>query len=235
MKQNLVMVAVATLAITACEPQALEMETAPKTAGELGTPEQRLSYTVGYSMGEQLKEDGLSVDADIAAAGMRDALAGETGRLNDAERKAEIVAYQKQRLEDRSQRASKNETAGREFLEANKVKAGVVELPSGLQYRVVTKGEGAKPKDSDTVTVHYTGTLIDGTEFDSSHGRGEPTTFPVTGVIQGWQEILPLMPTGSKWQVFIPSHLAYGPEGAGDAIGPNETLVFDIELLEIKK
>ena len=120
------------------------------------------------------------------------------------------------------------------FLAENKSKDGITTLPSGVQYKVVMEGKGKKPTAKDSVVAHYRGALIDGTEFDSSYSRGEPATFPVTGVIPGWQEILPMMPVGSKWQVFIPSELAYGTRGAGANIGPNETLVFDIELLEIK-
>ena len=128
----------------------------------------------------------------------------------------------------------KNLEAGQAFLEANKKKEGVVTLPSGLQYKIITEGTGKQPKSTDTVVAHYRGTLINGTEFDSSYKRNEPATFPVAGVIKGWQEVLPLMKEGAKWQVYIPAELAYGPRGAGDIIGPNEVLVFDIELLSVK-
>ncbi len=128
----------------------------------------------------------------------------------------------------------KNLEAGQAFLEANKKKEGVVTLPSGLQYKIITEGKGKQPKSTDTVVAHYRGTLTNGTEFDSSYKRNEPATFPVAGVIKGWQEVLPLMKEGAKWQVYIPAELAYGPRGAGDVIGPNEVLVFDIELLSVK-
>ena len=128
----------------------------------------------------------------------------------------------------------KNLEAGQAYLEANKKKEGVVTLPSGLQYKIITEGKGKQPKSTDTVVAHYRGTLINGTEFDSSYKRNEPATFPVAGVIKGWQEALPLMKEGAKWQVYIPAELAYGPRGAGDVIGPNEVLVFDIELLSVK-
>jgi FKBP-type peptidyl-prolyl cis-trans isomerase len=128
----------------------------------------------------------------------------------------------------------KNMKEGEAFLAENKKKEGVVTLPSGLQYKVITAGTGKKPKATDTVTTQYRGTLIDGTEFDSSYKRGQPTTFPVAGVITGWTEALQLMPVGSKWQLFIPSNLAYGPRGAGHLIGPNATLVFEVELLSIE-
>jgi FKBP-type peptidyl-prolyl cis-trans isomerase FklB len=128
----------------------------------------------------------------------------------------------------------KNLEAGQAFLEANKKKEGVVTLPSGLQYKVLTEGKGKQPKSSDSVIAHYRGTLINGTEFDSSYKRNEPATFPVQGVVKGWQEALPLMKEGAKWQIYIPADLAYGPRGAGQAIGPNETLIFDIELISVK-
>jgi FKBP-type peptidyl-prolyl cis-trans isomerase FklB len=132
------------------------------------------------------------------------------------------------------QHADKNQKEGEVFLAENKKKKGVVTLPSGLQYRVITAGTGKIPKVTDTVTTHYRGTLIDGTEFDSSYKRGEPASFPVNGVVKGWTEALQLMKVGSKWQLFIPSNLAYGPQGAGQVIGPNATLIFEIELLSIK-
>jgi FKBP-type peptidyl-prolyl cis-trans isomerase FklB len=132
------------------------------------------------------------------------------------------------------QLADKNQKEGEVFLAENKKKKGVVTLPSGLQYHVITAGTGKIPKATDTVTTHYRGTLIDGTEFDSSYKRGEPASFPVNGVIKGWTEALQLMKVGSKWQLFIPSNLAYGPQGAGQVIGPSATLIFEIELLSIK-
>jgi len=132
------------------------------------------------------------------------------------------------------QLADKNQKEGEVFLAENKKKKGVITLPSGLQYQVIKEGTGKIPKATDTVTTHYRGTLIDGTEFDSSYKRGEPASFPVNGVIKGWTEALQLMKVGSKWQLFIPSNLAYGPQGAGQAIGPNATLIFEIELLSIK-
>jgi FKBP-type peptidyl-prolyl cis-trans isomerase FklB len=148
---------------------------------------------------------------------------------------AAFQAQQKKDMEKQAAVAKKNLDAGQAFLEANKKKEGVVTLPSGLQYKVVTEGKGKQPKSTDTVVAHYRGTLINGTEFDSSYQRNEPATFPVGGVIKGWQEALPLMKEGAKWQVYIPSDLAYGPRGAGGDIGPNEVLIFDIELLSVKE
>ena len=150
------------------------------------------------------------------------------------EMQAAVMEMQKSQQAARQAKGEKAKKAGEDFLAANKKKKGVQTLKNGIQYKVIKKGKGAKPKASDSVVAHYKGTLIDGTEFDSSYKRGQPATFGVGQVIQGWQEVLPLMAAGSKWQVFIPSDLAYGPRGAGPNIGPNETLVFDIELLEVK-
>lgn len=131
--------------------------------------------------------------------------------------------------------SAKSTNAGEAFLEANKKKEGVVTLPDGLQYKVITEGKGAKPTLNDVVTVHYAGTLVDGKEFDSSYKRGEPATFPVSGVIAGWTEALQLMPAGSTWELYIPANLAYGDQGAPPVIGPNETLIFKVQLISVKK
>jgi len=147
---------------------------------------------------------------------------------------AAVQDHQKKEQEKMESATKKNLETSQAFLDANKKKEGVVTLPSGLQYKVVTEGSGKQPKSSDSVVAHYRGTLINGNEFDSSYKRNEPATFPVAGVIKGWQEALPLMKEGSKWQVYIPPELAYGARGAGNIIGPNEALIFDIELLSIK-
>jgi len=201
----------------------------------LKTEKQKFSYTVGQQVGQNLKRQNLDVDPRTVAQGIQDALSGAQPRLKPEEMQAAIQAYQKKDLAKREALAKKNQEAGQAFLEANKKKEGVVVLPSGIQYQVLKEGDGKKPKDTDTVEVHYRGTLVNGTEFDSSHKRNEPATFQVNGVIHGWQEILPLMKAGSKWQVFVPAEHAYGAQGAGGAIGPNETLIFEIELLAIKK
>ena len=205
----------------------------PATTG-FKTDKQKFSYTVGHQMGQNLKRQNLEVDPKIVAQGMQDGLGGAKPKLTPEEMQAAVQGYQKKEQEKMESVAKKNLEAGQAFLEANKKKEGVVTLPNGLQYKVVTEGSGKQPKSSDTVVAHYRGTLTNGEEFDSSYKRNEPATFPVQGVIKGWQEVLPLMKEGAKWQVYIPSELAYGPRGAGNAIGPNEALIFDIELVSIK-
>jgi FKBP-type peptidyl-prolyl cis-trans isomerase FklB len=185
-----------------------------------------------------MKRQSIDIDPDILAQGIKDVFAGGKLLLTEEEFRntmenfrKDMMAKQKMQMQEIS---DKNKKEGEEFLAENKNKEGVITLPSGLQYKVIKEGDGNLPKATDTVTVHYRGTLIDGTEFDSSYGRGEPATFPVNGVIPGWTEALQLMKAGSKWQLFIPSNLAYGERGAGGRIGPNSTLVFDVELLSIK-
>ncbi|MDO8706749.1 MAG: FKBP-type peptidyl-prolyl cis-trans isomerase [Sulfuricaulis sp.] len=203
------------------------------TAG-LKTDKQKFSYSVGFQLGQNLSRQKLDIDSKIAAQGMQNALSGTTPKLSPEEMRASIQVYQKKEQDKMEAQGKKNLEAGQAFLEANKKKEGVVTLPSGLQYKVLTEGKGKQPKSSDSVIAHYRGTLINGTEFDSSYKRNEPATFPVQGVVKGWQEALPLMKEGAKWQIFVPADLAYGPRGAGQAIGPNETLIFDIELISVK-
>ena len=204
---------------------------------ELNTPKQRTSYSVGFDIGTNLTRQGLEVDAKALAAGVIDALAGRA-RIAEAEQKELIKALQKkmqqERLAENEAQGKENLAAGQAFLTANAKKPGVVALPSGLQYKVIRDAAGPKPEATDKVKTHYHGTLIDGTVFDSSVDRGEPIVFPVNGVIAGWSEALQLMPVGSKWQLFVPSNLAYGARGAGGKIGPNTTLIFDVELLGIE-
>ncbi|UCH54316.1 MAG: FKBP-type peptidyl-prolyl cis-trans isomerase [Pseudomonadota bacterium] len=202
---------------------------------ELKSDDQKFSYAVGVQIGNNLQRQGVGYDAKAISQGIEDALAGGKTKMTEAEMRVAIEARQKKEVEKREAAAAKNLEAGKAFLADNKKKPGVVTRDSGLQYKVIKDGKGKQPKASDTVSVHYRGTLINGTEFDSSHKRGEPATFPVNGVIQGWQEVLPLMKEGAKWQVWIPSELAYGARGAGHNIGPNETLIFEIELISIKK
>jgi FKBP-type peptidyl-prolyl cis-trans isomerase FklB len=204
-------------------------------AGGLKTDKQKFSYTAGYQIGQNLKRQNLDLDSKTFSQGVQDAITNAKPRLKPEEMQAAVQAQQKKDMDKQAAVAKKNLDAGQAFLEANKKKDGVVTLPSGLQYKVVTEGKGKQPKSTDTVVAHYRGTLINGTEFDSSYQRNEPATFPVGGVIKGWQEALPLMKEGSKWQVYIPSDLAYGPRGAGAGIGPNEVLIFDIELLSVKE
>jgi FKBP-type peptidyl-prolyl cis-trans isomerase FklB len=198
------------------------------------TDKQKFSYAVGHQIAENIKSRKLDVDPKALTQAIQDDLTGAPSKLSVPEMQAAFAAYQQKQLEERMALATKNKEAGDKFLAENKKKQGVVALPSGLQYRVIKAGNGQKPKVSDTVVVNYRGTLINGEEFDSSYARGQPASFELANIIKGWQEVLPLMPVGSKWQVVIPPDLAYGERGAGDAIGPNETLVFEIELLSIK-
>jgi FKBP-type peptidyl-prolyl cis-trans isomerase len=208
------------------------------SASALETNKQKASYALGVSIARRLQNSGLEVDTAIFLQGMKDALAGGKLLLTDEEAQAAITALQQEasgKQEAKMKIAGEaNKKEGEAFLSANKSKEGVVTLPSGLQYKVEKQGAGPKPLPADTVECNYRGTLIDGKEFDSSYKRGQPATFPVGGVIKGWTEVLQLMPVGSKYQVFIPAELAYGPRGAGADIGPNATLIFEIELLSIK-
>ncbi len=193
----------------------------------------KISYALGLSIGNNFQNSGINnLQVEDFVKGLKDVLGGAEPEISYDEAKLVINDYfmnlQKERLE-------LNKKAGEEFLNINKGKAGVVTLPSGLQYQVLKQGEGAKPAVSDKVKCHYHGTLINGTVFDSSVQRGEPAVFGVSQVIPGWVEALQLMPVGSKWRLFIPSDLAYGEHGAGDAIEPNSALVFDVELLDIVK
>jgi FKBP-type peptidyl-prolyl cis-trans isomerase FklB len=214
--------------------------TPTKTAAplKLTTPEQKFSYSVGMRMGESMRKQEVAVDPAILERGLKDALAGGKTLLTDEEAQTAIGEVQKgmqAKMQAKMQEeGAANKKTGEDFLAANKSKEGVVALPSGLQYKILTAGTGAKPTASDTVECNYRGTLVDGKEFDSSSKHGGPATFPVSGVIKGWTEALQLMPVGSKWQLFIPPDLAYGARGAGGDIGPNETLIFEVELLSIK-
>ncbi len=185
-----------------------------------------------------MKRDGIDVDTAILLRGMKDTLAGDNPQLTDEEAKTAIIALQKEVKKSQEAKmkslGEQNKKEGEAFLAANKSKEGVVTLPDGLQYKVEKQGDGPKPTASDTVECNYRGTLIDGKEFDSSYKRGKPASFPVNGVIPGWTEVLQLMPVGSKYKVFVPSELAYKGRSAGADIGPNSTLIFDIELLAIK-
>ena len=190
------------------------------------------------SMGKNLHRDSIEIDPNIMLQGMKDAMGGGKTLLTDEEAQAAIAQLQndlRKKQEAKTQAAEEtNQKAGDAFLAANKTKEGVVTLPSGLQYKILKAGTGPKPTASDSVVCNYRGTLIDGTEFDSSYKSGQPATFPVSGVIKGWTEALQLMPVGSKWQLFVPPALAYGARGAGSDIGPDSTLVFEVELLSIQ-
>ena len=204
----------------------------------LTTPKDKASYAIGVNIGRGLHRDSVDVDPNILIQGLKDALAGGKLLLSDDEAKAALTALQadvnKRQQEKMQVVGDANKKEGEEFLAANKAKDGVVTLPSGLQYKILKQGTGPKPAASDSVVCNYRGTLINGTEFDSSYKRGQPATFGVSQVIHGWTEALQLMPVGSKWQLFIPAEMAYGPRGAGADIGPNATLIFEVELLSIQ-
>jgi FKBP-type peptidyl-prolyl cis-trans isomerase FklB len=196
---------------------------------------QKLSYSLGLNIGANLKSQGIDIDPQVLARGISDVLSGTKPAMTEAEVRETLEAMQTDMKAKHDQASDTNKKAGQEFLAANAKKPGVVTLPSGLQYKVLKPGNGPKPKATDTVVTHYKGTLINGTEFDSSYKRNEPAEFPVNGVIKGWTEALQLMPVGSKWQLFVPAELAYGQKGAADVIGPNETLIFEVELISIKQ
>ena len=206
---------------------------------ELKTQKDKVSYVIGLDMGNSLKKNMVDVDIEILVKGIKDAFSGAKPLMTEQEMKETIIALQKdlqaKQQEQVKMLAEKNKQEGEAFLATNKKKQGVITMPSGLQYKILTDGKGKFPKATDTVTVNSKGTLIDGTEFDSSYKRGQPATFAVNGVIPGWTEALQLMREGSKWQLFVPSNLAYGERGAGGPIGPNAVLIFEVELLSIKK
>ena len=200
----------------------------------LETSVQRLSYMVGFQVGQSLRRQGLEqIDAAALAAAVADVLAGRNPRLTIEEMQAAQAAFGAEQTERQSRDAADNLAAGQAFLASNAKNDGVVQTPDGLQYRVLRAGEGASPGVEDRVRVHYRGRLLDGTEFDSSYGRNEPTEFMLGAVIPGWQAALQLMQVGAHWEVWIPAGLAYGERGAGGSIGPNEALHFEIELLEV--
>jgi len=203
----------------------------------LTTDKDKQSYAIGLNVGKSLHRDDIDVDPKILLQGLQDAMSGGKVLLTDDQIKTVMTDLQTQvRQQQEAKRqalAETNKKDGAAFLAANATKPGVVTLPSGLQYKVLTPGTGPKPAATDSVVCNYRGTLLDNTEFDSSYKRGQPATFPVTGVIKGWTEALQLMPAGSKWQLFIPADLAYGERGQGP-IGPNATLVFEVELMSIQ-
>ncbi len=209
--------------------------TAPSGANQKPLKE-RASYAIGVDLARGLKEQGLEIDAAVVARGLLDEFAGKTA-IGEKEMHDTMVEFQTavvtQRRKQAAELGEKNKKEGDAFLVANKNREGVKTLPSGLQYKILKQGNGAVPKATDTVTTNYRGTFIDGTEFDSSAKHGGAATFPVNGVIPGWTEALQLMHEGDKWQLVLPSNLAYGAHGAPPDIGPNATLVFDIELLKV--
>lgn len=206
-------------------------------AKAFSTPKEKVSYAIGMNIGSGMRNQKVDIDPDVFARGVKDALAGKT-LMTEEEMKATLTQFttemQAKAAEERKVALEKNKKDGEAFLAANKGKEGVVTTATGLQYKILSPGTGAKPTAGDTVVCNYRGAFIDGNEFDSSYKRGQPASFPVTGVIKGWTEALQMMPTGSKWQLFIPSDLAYGESGRGP-IPPNSTLVFEVELVSIKQ
>jgi FKBP-type peptidyl-prolyl cis-trans isomerase len=212
--------------------------TGTQTPLALKTEKDKASYAIGVNIGKSMHKDAVDIDPTIFSRGMKDALSGGKLLLTDDEMRATLTKLQadlRVKQEAAMQKAGEiNKKVGDDFLVQNKTKEGVVALPDGLQYKVLKAGTGPKPAATDQVVCNYRGTLLDGTEFDSSYKRGQPATFPVSGVIKGWTEAVQLMPVGSKWQLFIPADLAYGNRGAGPDIGPNATLIFEVELLSIQ-
>lgn len=221
------------LGLAGCEAPIAEVQAAENAAVELSSDKQKASYSIGYSMAANVRRE-FGDDMDLAAfqAGIADQLGGSDSQIGDAEANAALQALVESRQAAQQAKASENITVGKEFLAENGQREGVVTLPSGLQYEVLTAAEGEKPSAADRVTTHYRGTLIDGTQFDSSYDRGQPATFPLNGVIAGWTEALQLMSPGAKWRLFIPPELAYGERAQGP-IPANSTLIFDVELIEI--
>src|SRR5216117_3147049 len=200
---------------------------------QLKDQKDKVSYGIGMNIGFNLSRQKVDINPDILAAGIKDAIAGKP-QLTSDQVKDVMAQFEKDMEQKQKQAGEKNKTEGAKFLEENKKKPGVKTTASGLEYKVEKEGTGAQPKATDMVTVNYRGTLIDGTEFDSSYKRGQPATFPVNVVIKGWTEALQLMKQGSKYQLFIPSNLAYGERAMGPDIGPNSTLIFEVELQEVK-
>ncbi len=227
------------LSATAQKPDKAAKSTNPATI-ELKTFEDSVAYAIGINVGNSLLKDDLLLDVDIIKAGLNDVLYTKKEKLSKEELDRVFQAFsaqiQEKQMQKQAQEGTKNLLKGRNFMEENKKKPGVKVTPSGLQYEVITDGTGAKPVATDKVKVHYVGTLLDGSKFDSSVDRGEPVTFPLGNVIKGWTEGLQLMPVGSKYRFFIPADLGYGERGApGGQIGPNETLIFEVELINIEQ
>lgn len=203
----------------------------------LNTQKDKISYSIGLDAGKNLKKQEIDINPEVLAKGLKDGLSGAKPLMTDQEVQETMTSFRNELMSKQQDKikmlAEKNKKEGEAFLSENKKKEGIKTTKSGLQYKVIKEGTGKTPKADDTVTVNYKGTLIDGTEFDSSYKRGEAATFPVNGVIAGWTEALQLMKEGSKWQLFIPSNLAYGERGAGGVIGPFAVLIFEIELVSV--
>lgn len=240
MNRNIIVLAAAgVLLVAGCQGGGEAGKSAKQTQGpDLSTESARLSYAIGLDVGRSLKNLNAEIDVAAFSAAVRDRLEGRQPRIAEQEaakiKQTFFQARAKRQAEERSKQAKANLEASKKFLAENAKRPGVKVTPSGLQYEVVRMGKGPKPEATDRVTVHYRGTLIDGTEFDSSYKRGQPATFPLNGVIKGWTEGLQLMPVGSKFKLYLPPELAYGERGAGGRIGPNQALIFEVELLGIE-
>lgn len=233
MKMKLVAAAVLSFAMTSV------FADAPATDATLNSDMDKLSYSIGADLGKNFKKQGIEVSPAAMAKGLQDGMNGGQLLLTEDQMKEVLNKFQKDLMAKRNaeftKKSDENKAKGETFLSQNKGKEGVVTLPSGLQYKIIENGNGSKPAKEDTVTVEYTGQLIDGQVFDSTEKSGKPATFKVSQVIPGWTEALQLMPAGSTWEVYVPSNLAYGPRSVGGPIGPNETLVFKIHLISVKK
>jgi FKBP-type peptidyl-prolyl cis-trans isomerase FklB len=207
-------------------------------AADLASEREKLGYSIGYQVGSDFQRQGIEIDPEMLVKGARDALSGAEPAMTPDEMRQTLTEVQHRAMQaaqaKRKEEAGRNLEAGKAFLAENGAREGVTTTASGLQYEVLTAGSGPRPEAKAQVTVHYRGTFLDGTEFDSSYSRNEPATFPLDRVIPGWQEALPLMSEGSKWKLFVPSSLAYGERGQGARIPPNATLVFEVELLSAK-
>ncbi len=219
-----------TIGVVACQSEKVEK-------ADLETTKDKVSYAIGLDIGKNMKSQMIEIDPKIFLKGLMDGLEEAETLLTEEELSETMMAFQTELQTKQNEKlkedSEKNIKAGEEFLEENKKKEGVIVLENGLQYRVLKSGDGASPTATDNVTTHYSGKLVDGTQFDSSYDRGEPATFPLNGVIPGWTEILQKMKVGDKWEVVIPANLGYGEQGAGNVIPPNATLIFEIELLAI--
>jgi FKBP-type peptidyl-prolyl cis-trans isomerase FklB len=221
-----------------CAAVALSGAAFAADAPELKNDKEKISYSIGMGLGGDLKRGSIDVDPDLLAKGLKDSYGGGKTLLTEDEARQAFMTFQKalmaKQAEAWKKRGVKNKAEGEKFLAENAKREGVKTLPSGLQYREIAPGTGKSPKTTDTVTAHYKGMLIDGTEFDSSDKSGQPATFEVTGVIPGWTEALQVMKEEAKWQLFVPSNLAYGERGRKPLIGPNATLIFEVELISVK-
>lgn len=231
-KYFVLLIAVSAFVISGCQSKV--------TKSDLKTLNEKVGYSIGLDVGRNMKTQGVDIDVKTFMQGLKDGLSADTSLkplLSDTEIRQIMVQYQEDMMKKQKEKSKvsgeKNKADGEKFLAANKSKPGVVTLPSGLQYKIIKKGSGKTPTAEDKVTANYKGTLIDGTEFDNSYKRGEPATFPVTGVIKGWTEALQIMKEGDIWELYIPSALGYGENQAGPQIGPNSVLVFQVELVKV--